>query len=73
VACKYCGADDQKNFHTEVAIHLRDIDKPHMLVFPELLVCLKCGNAQIAEEFVVPEHELRLLPKRNDSPGVEVR
>jgi hypothetical protein len=39
---------------------LKNIDKPTVWVFPELIVCLDCGMA----EFVVPEAELRLLPER---------
>jgi hypothetical protein len=38
---------------------LKNIDKPTVWVFPELIVCLDCGMA----EFVVPEAELRLLPE----------
>jgi hypothetical protein len=36
---------------------LKNIDKPVVWVFPELVVCLDCGNA----EFGVPEAELRQL------------
>jgi len=36
---------------------LKNIDKPVVWVFPELIVCLNCGIGQ----FVVPEAELRLL------------
>jgi len=45
-----------------MAIHfpgLKDIDKPVVWVFPELVVCLDCGAA----EFVVPEAGLRQLVK----------
>jgi hypothetical protein len=38
---------------------LKNIDKPIVWVFPELIVCLDCGTA----EFVVPEDELRVLAK----------
>jgi len=41
---------------------LRNIDKPTVWVFPELIVCLDCGTAT----FSVPEDELaelRLLAK----------
>jgi hypothetical protein len=38
---------------------LKNIDKPIVWVFPELVVCLDCGNA----EFAVPEAELRQLAK----------
>jgi hypothetical protein len=36
---------------------LKNIDKPVVWVFPELVVCLDCGTA----EFVVPEDELAKL------------
>jgi len=45
-----------------MAIHfpgLKNIDKPVVWVFPELVVCLDCG----ASEFAVPEAELQLLAK----------
>ena len=40
---------------------LKDIDKPVVWVFPEVIVCLDCGMA----EFAVPEEELRQLSKRD--------
>jgi hypothetical protein len=60
VICKSCGSDNQCKFTAEIAIHfpgLKGIEKPIVWVFPELLVCLNCGNA----EFAVPERELRVL------------
>jgi hypothetical protein len=36
---------------------LKNIEKPVVWVFPELVVCLDCGTA----EFPVPESELRRL------------
>lgn len=44
----------------EICIHfpgLKNIDKPLVWVFPEIVVCLDCGEAV----FVVPKTELRLL------------
>jgi hypothetical protein len=38
---------------------LKNIDKPAVWIFPELVVCLDCGTA----EFAVPEAELCLLAK----------
>jgi len=40
---------------------LRNLDKPHIYVCSELIVCLVCGAAQ----FSVPAPELRLLAKGN--------
>ena len=62
MACKSCGSDKQRKFPAEIAIHLpglKNINRPHVLVCPELLVCLNCGSA----EFAVPETELRVLAK----------
>jgi len=41
------------------SLGLKNLDKPTVFVFPELIVCLDCGTA----EFVVPEAELRQLAK----------
>jgi hypothetical protein len=60
VPCKSCGSVNQRKFAGEMAIHflgLRNIDKPDVWVFPEIVVCLDCGTA----EFAVPEAELRRL------------
>lgn len=62
MACKSCGSDKQNEFTAEIAIHfpgLEGLKRPIVWVFPELLVCLNCGNA----ELVVPEGELRVLGK----------
>jgi hypothetical protein len=56
----------QSKFTAEIAIHfpgLKGINKPHVWVFPELLVCLGCGTA----EFIVPETELKMLAKNDTS------
>ena len=60
--CRACDSLDLARFTGEVVIHfpgLRNVDKPHVFVFPKLVVCLVCGFAQ----FVVPEEELGLLAK----------
>jgi hypothetical protein len=36
---------------------LKNVNKPTVWVFPEVLVCLDCG----VSEFTVPETELRVL------------
>lgn len=51
-------------FSAELGIRfpeLKDIDKPVVRVFPEVVVCLDCGTA----EFAVPEAELRQLAKED--------
>ena len=60
--CKSCGSVNQSKFRAEMAIHfpgLKNIEKPLVWVFPEVIVCLNCGAA----EFSVPEAELHLLGK----------
>jgi hypothetical protein len=60
--CKSCGSVNQSKFTGEKAIHfpgLKNIDKPVVWVFPEIVVCLDCGTA----DFAVPVTQLRLLAK----------
>ena len=60
MACRRCASGSQGTFDGEVAIHfpgLKGLDKPIVLVFPKLLVCLHCGLT----EFTVPENETRAL------------
>jgi hypothetical protein len=55
-----------------MAIHypgLKNIDKPVVQVFPELVVCLDCGTA----EFAVPEAELRVLAKDDAAAAGDAR
>jgi hypothetical protein len=59
--CRACQSDTQTLFPSELCIHfpggLEVLDKGHVMVFPQLLVCLNCGFT----EFSVSEAELRLL------------
>jgi hypothetical protein len=55
--CKSCSSGDLRNFQTEIAVHLKDYRQPHVLVFPEILVCLKCGFT----ELVMEENKLKVL------------
>ena len=60
MTCRTCGSQSQTEFGAEICIHfpgLKNLDKPAVMVFPKLLVCLECGFAQ----FTVPEAELRCL------------
>jgi hypothetical protein len=62
MSCKSCGSVNQKKFSAEMAIRFperKDIGKPVVWAFPEVVVCLDCGTA----EFAVPEAELRQLSK----------
>lgn len=60
--CRSCTSENQRKFTSEIAVHfsgLKNLDKPTVLVFPTLLVCVDCGFT----EFSIPETELRLLEK----------
>jgi hypothetical protein len=62
MACTLCASDNQAKFTAEMNIHstgLRNLDKPSVWVFPELLICLDCGFLQ----FAVPLAELELLAR----------
>jgi len=66
MTCPSCGSPNESKFTAEIAIHypgLKNLDKPVVWVFPEVLVCLDCGKAR----FVVPEAELRSLNQGNAS------
>ena len=60
MACRSCGSANQTEFGAEINIHFsgwKNLDKPAVLVFPKLVVCLDCGLTQ----FTLPETELSLL------------
>jgi hypothetical protein len=62
MACKSCGSDNQQELGSEINIHFpggEGLDKPAVLAFPKLLVCLHCGFT----EFTLPEGELHRLAK----------
>ena len=49
--CRSCGAENQTKLSAEIMIHLpkpTNREKPAVLVFPKLLVCLDCGFAQFS-------------------------
>ena len=60
--CKSCGSIRRGKFTAEIGIHfpgLKNINKPIVWVFPELVVCLDCGIS----EFAIPKAELGLLAR----------
>jgi hypothetical protein len=63
--CKSCGSGNGSEFPGELAIHFpgrKGLDRPHVLMFPELVVCLDCGFA----EFTIPKVELSPLKSGAD-------
>ena len=60
MSCKSCQSQNQRNLNGEIAIRfpgVMGLDKPIVLVYPPLAVCLNCGFT----EFAIPEAELRQL------------
>lgn len=58
--CKVCRSNNQNGFNAEINIHFRGLEhleKPPVLVYPKLVICLHCGFT----EFTLPEGELRAL------------
>jgi len=58
--CVKCGSDRLMELSAEIAIHFsarENLDKPHVFVFPKVMVCLDCGFS----EFSIAEPELRNL------------
>ena len=67
--CQLCSSEKLKRFAGEVAIHfpgLRGLNKPIVWVFPEIWVCLDCGNAGLS----VPDRELQILAAGDDDDTV---
>jgi hypothetical protein len=62
MSCRSCASNIQQDYGSEIIIHhpgLKNLDKPTVMVFPKIAVCLDCG----VTEFTIPETELRLLAK----------
>lgn len=65
MACARCASENQMGFAGEINLHfpgLNGINKPSVLLFPQVLVCLDCGIA----EFPVPQKELLRLGTTDD-------
>ena len=66
--CARCDSANQAEFPSEIAFHFsgrENLSKPHVLIFPKILVCLGCGFS----EFVVAGKDLRLLREGINSPS----
>jgi hypothetical protein len=60
MAYKQCDSDNQREFGSEIVIRyprLKGLEKPIVMVFQKLSVCLHCGFT----ELTVPRSELRLF------------
>jgi len=62
MSCKKCGSEQIAEYGSELNVHFhghRDLNEQALLLFPKLLVCLKCGFT----EFTLSESELPLFSK----------
>ena len=60
MSCRSCGSENRTEFPSEISVHisgLENVNKPMMMVFPRLLVCMDCGFT----ELTLTRNELRLL------------
>jgi len=57
MSCRSCGSSNQRQFSSEINIHFSILDKPGVMAFPTLVICLDCGFTELS----IPETELRLL------------
>ena len=60
MCCESCASRNQAEYPAEIAVHFperENLSKPHVLIFPKVLVCIACGFSQ----FTIQETELRLL------------
>ena len=60
MACSGCGSNNRTEFGGEINIHfggLKNLDKPSVLMFPNMQVCLDCGFAS----FIISETDLQVL------------
>jgi hypothetical protein len=66
MSCPVCHSENRGAFESEISIHLpglKNLTTPTVLVFPKLLVCLKCGHV----EFRLERTELRKLAEGSDT------
>jgi hypothetical protein len=55
--CPSCGSGHQTEFMAEINVHfsgLQNLDRPGVLVFPRVMICLDCGFSR----FNTPQAEL---------------
>jgi len=60
MSCLLCASNHQAEFSAEMMIHFSDRnnrDKPGVLLFPKILICLDCGFSG----FAAPKTELALF------------
>jgi len=58
--CSLCSSWNEVEFRSEIMVHFigrKHLNKPGVLTFPSMLVCLDCGSTQLT----IPEADLALL------------
>ncbi len=62
MSCQLCGSGNEVELDAEMIIHFsgpKNLDKPGVWVFPNVLVCLDCGCSR----FTVPARQLASIAK----------
>jgi hypothetical protein len=71
MSCWRCNSNNQSEFRAEMSVvhrQLKDLAKPPVLMWTDVLACLDCGFT----EFTLAEEELRLLSGSDDVPQTAV-
>ena len=61
--CQSCQSYRQAQLTAEIAIHFpgyENLNTPHVLIFPEIVVCLDCGSTTLK----IPKAELQSIQER---------
>jgi len=70
MVCQRCSSEKQNKFKAEINLHFpgwEGLEKPTVLIFPDVIVCQNCGYAN----FDVPEGELRTLAEGAEEEHLE--
>ena len=68
MACLACKSNDVAEFGAEIAVHSPtelSVPTPHLMVFPTLVVCLRCGFTG----FKLRDEELRMIAEASAGAG----
>jgi len=69
--CQSCGSEKLNKLTGQLAVYfsgLKNLSRPVIWFFPELWICLDCGNAGLS----VPESELQVLAADNEDASEPV-
>jgi hypothetical protein len=71
MACNSCGSENQQQFPSEILIHfpgLKNVNKPPVLAFPSLRICMDCGFTELP----IPESVVCQLGKGAAAPRLQI-